>query len=298
MGFMCAAMLGAFIANHNSYLHSWGSIFIQDVVLPVRGRPFTPKQHLLLLRCSILGVGIFIFFFSLLFRQTEHILLYQAVTGAIFTGGAGTMIIGGLYWKRGSTPAAWSALIVGSVLAVGGLVLQQIIPKFPINGQWMFLISMLVSSVVYVIISLLSNTRFDMDKLLHRGPYAVQSDMAAGDRPPVRGWRVLLTMGKEFTRRDRILFMVTFSWGVFWGIVFVVGTVYNLFHNVKPESWFAYWRLYILLYLVIGVAVTIWVGIGGVRDMKDLFHRLATAQRDHRDDGSVIRPHEPAESIK
>ena len=289
MGFMCAAMLGAFIANHNSYLHSWGSIFVQDVVLPLRGRPLTPKQHILLLRCSIFGVGIFIFFFSLLFRQTEHILLYQAVTGAIFTGGAGTMIIGGLYWKRGSTPAAWSALIVGSILAVGGMVTQQIIPEFPINGQWMFLISMLASSVIYAVISLLGNTCFDMDKLLHRGKYAVQSDIATGDKPPARGWRALLTMGKEFSRSDRILYIASFSWGVFWGIVFVAGTVYNIFFDVKQESWFAYWRLYILLYLVIGVVVTIWVGIGGIRDMKDLFRRLATAKRDDRDDGSVIR---------
>jgi SSS family solute:Na+ symporter len=293
LGIMCAVMLAAFIANHNSYLHSWGSIFVQDIILPLRKTPLTPKQHILLLRCSILGVGIFIFFFSLLFKQTEHIVLFMAITGAIFLGGSGPMLIGGLYWKRGSTSAAWSALIVGSTLAVGGMVMQQlasqhIIPKFPINGQWMFFISMLTSLVVYVVISLLSNTCFDMDKLLHRGQYAVASDVVEGDAAPARGWRALLTMGKEFSRGDRILFIITFAWGLFWGITFIIGTIYNLIYDVKQESWFAYWRLYILLFLVIAIVVTIWVGIGGLRDMKALFVHLASAKHDHLDDGSVL----------
>ncbi|MHC4977298.1 MAG: sodium:solute symporter family protein, partial [Planctomycetota bacterium] len=34
-GLMAAMMLCAFISTHNTYLHSWGSVFIQDVVLPV-----------------------------------------------------------------------------------------------------------------------------------------------------------------------------------------------------------------------------------------------------------------------
>jgi SSS family solute:Na+ symporter len=36
-GMMAAMMLAAFISTHNTYLHSWGSIFTQDVLLPVLG---------------------------------------------------------------------------------------------------------------------------------------------------------------------------------------------------------------------------------------------------------------------
>jgi SSS family solute:Na+ symporter len=293
---MCAVMLAALIATHSTYLHSWGSIFIQDVVLPFRKTCFTPKQHILLLRCSILGVGIFIFFFSLLFKQTGHILLYMAITGAIFMGGSGSMIIGGLYWKRGSTLAAASALIVGAVLSVGGIIMQQLFKEsFPINGQWMFFIAMISSLFVYIVISLLGNTRFDMDKLLHRGQYAISSDIVAGDVLPARGWRRLITMGKEFSRSDRILYIVTFSWGLFWGSAFLIGTVYNLCYDVTQESWFSFWRLYILLFLVIAFIVTIWVGIGGMRDMKFLFHYLSTLKRDHCDDGTVMLQHDVKE---
>ena len=45
-----AVMLAAFISTHDTYLHSWGSIFIQDVVLPFRKKPFAPRQQMWLLR--------------------------------------------------------------------------------------------------------------------------------------------------------------------------------------------------------------------------------------------------------
>ena len=41
MGAFTAVMLAASIGCIDTYLHSWGSIFIQDVVLPLRNRPFT-----------------------------------------------------------------------------------------------------------------------------------------------------------------------------------------------------------------------------------------------------------------
>ena len=58
MGAMCAIMLAAFISTHDTYLHAWGSIFIQDVVMPFRKKPFEPKQHIKMLRWSIFGVAI------------------------------------------------------------------------------------------------------------------------------------------------------------------------------------------------------------------------------------------------
>jgi SSS family solute:Na+ symporter len=84
MGAFAAVMLAAFISTHDTYLHSWGSIFIQDIVIPFRKKRLSQKQHLRLLRWSIFGVAVFIFFFSLLFQQSEYIFLFFAITGAIF----------------------------------------------------------------------------------------------------------------------------------------------------------------------------------------------------------------------
>src|SRR5439155_5198674 len=83
-GLFCATMVMGLIAGDCSHIHSWGSIFIQDVVLPLRRRPLSTKEHLTLLRLSMIGVALFAFVFSLLFTQTHYIVLWWAVTGAIF----------------------------------------------------------------------------------------------------------------------------------------------------------------------------------------------------------------------
>ncbi|MDG2424308.1 MAG: hypothetical protein P8M22_10045 [Phycisphaerales bacterium] len=126
LGLMCAAMLGAFISTNDTYLHAWGTIFIQDVVLPFRKKPLSPRAHIWLLRFSILGVAIFAFFFSLLYTPTQYIAMFLAITGAIFVGGAGSAIIGGLYWKRGTTAAAWTAMIAGMSLSCFGIIVKQL----------------------------------------------------------------------------------------------------------------------------------------------------------------------------
>ncbi len=126
LGLFAAALVGAFISTNDTYLHSWGSIFIQDVVLPFRTRPLSARAHLMLLRASIFGVAIFAFVFSLLYTPNQYVSMFLALTGSIFVGGAGSAIIGGLYWRRGTTAGAWTAMIAGMSLAVFGVVVKQV----------------------------------------------------------------------------------------------------------------------------------------------------------------------------
>ena len=62
IGMFAAVMFAAMLSTDNTYMHSWGSIFIQDVIMPFRKKPFSPKPHLRLLRPSIVLVGLFAFF--------------------------------------------------------------------------------------------------------------------------------------------------------------------------------------------------------------------------------------------
>ncbi len=288
MGALTTVMLMATIGTHDSYLHSWGSIFIQDVVLPFRKKAFEPEQHLRILRLSILGVCIFIFCFSIIFNQSEYIFLFFAITGAIFTGGSGAVIIGGLYWKSGTTPAAWSALITGSTIAVGGIILQQIDKDFPINGQEFWGLAMGASSIVYILVSLLSGKKreFDMDKLLHRGQYAIQSEMKVVEEVPLKGWR-MMGMGKEFTRGDKIIYVIAYGWVFLWTVAFLIGTFFNLHGTVPDTSWMTFWKIFIVINVVVSIAIIIWFSIGGLRDLKDMLFRLRTQIRDHGDSGFV-----------
>ena len=138
-GCFAAMMFLMMVAVDISYLHSWGSIFIQDIVLPIRRRTIAPESQLWLLRLSITGVAIFAFLFSLLFSQTQYIFMFFAITGAIYLGGSGAVIIGGMYWNRGTAAGAWAGQLAGSVLATAGIVIEQIWPHFFLNGfrgQW------------------------------------------------------------------------------------------------------------------------------------------------------------------
>jgi SSS family solute:Na+ symporter len=288
MGAFAAIMLAAAIACHNSYLHSWGSIFIQDFIMPIRRKPFEPQKHMKYLKLSILGVGIFIFFFSLIFQQSEYIFLFMAITGSIFVGGSGAVIIGGLYWKRGTTLAAWSAMITGSSIAVGGIVIQQIIPDFPINGQMFWGLAMLGSSVVYIMVSMLwKKQSFDMDRMLHRGENAVEEEIKITNDQPQKGWKVL-GMTKEFTKGDKLIYIATYTWTFLWVVIFVIGTIYNLTHEVSDTSWMKFWEVYVWIYLAVSIIVIIWFTIGGVINLKEMVTALKTMKRDHLDDGFVI----------
>ena len=51
-GVLASIFLFAMLAGDGAYMHSWGGIFIQDVILPFRKKPFTPKQHIFLLKLS------------------------------------------------------------------------------------------------------------------------------------------------------------------------------------------------------------------------------------------------------
>ena len=288
MGLFVVVMLSAAISTDNTYLHSWGSIFIQDVVMPLRKKPLSPRAHLFLLRASILGVAVFAFFFSLLFRQTQYILLFFAITGSIFVGGAGSAIIGGLYWKRGTTAAAWSAMITGAVLSLGGVAIKQVNPDFFLNGQQMFFVAMVTSALVYIVVSLLGRQTFDLDRMLHRGAYA-----EPGVPEPTRGLRALRP-GPEFTRGDRVLYYLTVGWSLSFFTAFVVITIWNLVSPLPDTWWMGFWRVFILIGLCKGIIVTVWFTIGGGLDLRDLLRTLRLARRDADDDGSVSHP--PAKS--
>ena len=305
LGAFAALMLAAFISTHDTYLHSWGSIFIQDVIMPFRKKPFEKDEHIKVLRYSIFGVAIFIFLFSLLFSQSQKIALYFAVTAAIFAGGVGAVIIGGLYWDKGTTEGAWTAMIVGAFIGVSGTLVPQISEAWlndtsnwvrlkdfifrlkDINGIEYYGIGMASSSISYIGVSLLTfKEKMDMDKLLNRGKYSIKGEVNIVDEEVKIGWK-MFGMGKEFTKTDKLIYIVNYVWTIFWTIVFIIGTTYNLYNPVSDDSWMNYWKFYIYIHLILSFFVIIWFTIGGFIDLKKMISSLGSVKRDHGDTGWV-----------
>jgi solute:Na+ symporter, SSS family len=315
-GAFACIMVFAMLACDGSYMHSWGSIFVQDVILPFRQTPLSMKQHIRVLRWCIAGVGVYSFLFGLLFHQTEYILMFFAITGAVFLGGSGCAVLGGLYWKKGTTAAAWSGMVVGSSLVTSGIVLQQcwswLCPhlvglfqpgaihdylaahtdKFPINGQVFAFIATCLACLVYVTVSLLTcREDFDMDRMLHRGRYAVEPGHGASPSTARRKlrWGSVMGFDAEFTRGDKIISGGLFAWSMLWFAVFVVGTIWYLWRPWPLHTWGTYfWWTGIVLPFVVGVITVVWLTWGGLRDLRRLFVALQTVRRNDLDDGMVV----------
>lgn len=288
-GLLCAAMIASAIGTDSTYLHSWGSIFIQDVVLPFRKKPFTPEQQIRLLRWSIFGVAAFGFLYSLWFPMRDYLLMYMLVTGAVYLAGSGAVIIGGLYWSRGTSAAAWAAMITGAVLAVGGGVARIVHPAYPLNGAWSAFVASLASIAVYITVSLLTcRRRHDMDALLHRNEPAPPSPTEA----TLPGWMQRLGISKEFTRGDRAIYLANIAWTMFWFVAFILGTLWAVFGNVPDGAWSAWWRFSVLTGVVAGAITVVWFLWGGSRDLRALVLALREERPEEKvgDDGRVNAP--------
>ena len=126
IGLFCALAVFLMVSTDTTYMHSWGIILAQDVILPIRGeKPISAKAQLRLIRACILLVAVFAWFFSFYFGQVDFILMFFAATGTIWLGGAGCLIIGGLYSRRGTAAGAYTALTVGLLGGLGGFLLNK-----------------------------------------------------------------------------------------------------------------------------------------------------------------------------
>lgn len=321
MGLFAAVIAFAAISTDNTYLHSWGSIFVQDVVLPFRKKPFGPKAHLWLLRGSIIFVAVFGFFWSTYFPLHEYILMYFQLTGAIFLGGAGSVILGGLYWKHGSSEGAWAGMTTGLVCAVTGIVTRNVIwpyylpswrseyadtawiqalpEDFPYNGTQMAFFSAIIAILAYVIFSLLSRRPpANMEKLLHRGKYAVQGDHVGKDpqRVPAadpihikkaKTFQERLGIGPEFTLGDKVIYYFKLCWASFFILVFFGGTFVGLVYDIPDSVWEKWWGFQIAISVILGVVTVVWFLWGGFVDLKRMAILLLHEKIDRSDDGTV-----------
>jgi SSS family solute:Na+ symporter len=274
------------------HLHSWGSIFVQDVLVPLRKKPFGPRAHILVLRASMFGVALFAFLFGCLFHQTEYIQMWWSITAALYIGGAGAAIIGGLYWKKGTTAGAWTAMLTGSVLAGGGILLRQYYgDSFPLNGQQISFFASLLAIFLYVTVSLATcREDYNMDRMLHRGKYAVPVPGAASEAPLRKiTWGRLIGLDENFTRGDTWIAGSLFAWNMLWFVVFVIGCVWNLIAPWSIEGWSLFWHIAAVgLPVLIAVVTGIWFTWGGLKDIRDLFRRLHQEKINHLDDGTVV----------
>jgi SSS family solute:Na+ symporter len=229
-GALCVIFMMGIFGGDGAAMLSWGGLFIQDILVPLRKKPFSLEQHIFYLRLSIIGVALFAFVFGSFFQQTEYLQMWWGITMAVFVGGAGAAILGGLYWNKGTAAGAWVAMVTGSILSVAGiaakplhghhwgswteqLYLDQIGPLpqglaymgsmarqsyldlISFNGIQISFAVTLIAATVYVAVSLLTHKEdFNMDRMLHRGAYAKIKPLVGEETvKPARGSKAFLS---------------------------------------------------------------------------------------------------------
>lgn len=324
-GALCAVLLLGIFGGDSSHLHSWGGILAQDIILPRLKKPPSPKKHITLLRLCITGVAVFAFLFGACFRQTEYIIMWWTVTTAVYVGGAGAAIIGGLYWKKGTTAGAWAAVISGSILSGGGILADKLwgdtflsdwthsacslagwenaIPPFELNGMQISFFATLISIALYVGVSLATCRQdYPINQMLHRKEPSREDEA----RPVVvkRPWTFARLIGVDahFTRGDKWITGSLFVWAVGWFSVMIMGTVWNLLGQsgliswIKPWSnsaWLGFWHVTAIgLPILITLVTSLWFTWGGIHDIRALFRSLKTYRIDDSDNGTV-KEHKP-----
>lgn len=324
-GAFCAIAFFGVLAGMGSAMHSFGSTFIQDVLLPFRKQQLAPKQHIRILRWAVTGVGLFAIFFSIVFEFRDYLQLVTMLIGALYLGGIGAVVLGGLYWKKGTTQGAWAALITGVTLALLGLALQQVwdmlhpwllnlagVSDFadylaanpercPLNGQILAFISMVAAGTMYIVVSLATGRGdFEMDRMLHRGQYAIEK-LDTPDEPTTVhhrfSWKRLIGIDQHYTRGDKVIAGGIFFYTLFWKVVAAVILVWNLAFWRWPDLWWFNYTYVTGIYIpfAIGIFTTIWFTWGAIRDMIHLFRALRTVTRNDADDGMVRNHHNVGE---
>ena len=278
IGLFCLLMVMLLISTDDSRIFNSSATLTQDVILPLFKNRITPKLHLALLRGVTVGVALLFLVVSLFFAQLDYINMFTTIMTALWLGGAGPIMVFGLYSRWGNLTGAWCSIILGSGTSLIGLICQRnwakvICPfieshgwydgmdrflravsgpfnpwikwsmdpvKFPINSYEIYFISMILALGGYIVGSLVTYKPYDLDKLLHRGKYA---DRPA---PPRMKWTLrnvfakLIGISSEYTLGDKIIAYSVFGYSIVYRIVIVfVGiTIWNTFYK-WPDHWWS-----------------------------------------------------------
>tara|TARA_S200000501_G_scaffold357264_1_gene380750 strand:+ start:53 stop:436 length:384 start_codon:yes stop_codon:yes gene_type:complete len=125
-----------------------------------------------------------------------------------------------------------------------------------------------------------------MDKLLNRGDYSIKGEMTFVEKRVKTIWKIF-GVGNEFTFEDKIIYFISYLWNIFFTLVFIFGTIYNLSYSVTDESWMTYWKYQVYINIVFSFIIIIWFTIGGIIDIRKMFFSLSSNERDHGDSGWV-----------
>ena len=295
IGMFALFILLMMLSTDDTRLFSAAQTIAQDCILPFCKGVVTPEKHVLIIRLTVIGCGIFWFIGSFFMAQLDYINMFVTIMCSMWIG-AGPMMLFGLYSKFGNTKGAFTSLVTGMVLSLCFIYLQRnwadtVYPwlvdmkwdmavatflencsapfdpwivwrmnsyKFPINSTEINFIIMIICLVGYIAVSLTTfKEPYNLDRLLHRGIYDTENKGNIKEKWTIKNiFRKLIGITPEFTTGDKII-----SWSVFcYSVVFqfLLAFLLVIIWNTFhrwPLEWWGYY------FFVVSVFVPIIAGI-------------------------------------
>ena len=125
MGILIAAMLAADMSTDSSYMLSWGSVIYNDIMAPFHKGKWSEKKGLMINRCIVALIGVFLLFYGLWYKTEGGLWDYLTVTGTIYLASISVLLIAGCYWEKANSWGAAAAIFVGAAIPIAYLVMQK-----------------------------------------------------------------------------------------------------------------------------------------------------------------------------
>ena len=249
-GLFALLLFLAMLSTDDTRIFSAALTIAQDVVLPLRKKPFTPKQHVWMIRIVAICIGVFFLFGSYYMKQLDYIQMFVTLACAMWVSGAGAVMTFGLYSRFGTTAGAWTSLLTSASMSCAYIYVQRnwadvVYPaiakagfvesfdkalrvlsspfnpyihwemdpvKCPVNSiEFNFFLSIL-TVILYVIVSKLTcKEPFNLERMLHRGKYGLDEQRDLKVRwTPRTILSNIIGITPEYTKGDK-----TIAWAVF-----------------------------------------------------------------------------------
>lgn len=249
-GLFALLLFLAMLSTDDTRIYSAALTLAQDVVLPLKKKPFTPRGHLWMIRIVSICIGVFFLAGSYWMKQMDYYNMFVVLVCAMWEGGAGAIMTFGLYTRVGTTAGAWTALVTSVSLSVSYVFVQlkwaeTVYPaiakaglvesfdralrwlsspfepyihwqmdavKCPVNAiEFNFFLSVLCVILYLGVSRLTCRKPFNLDRMLHRGKYGLGEKREIKQKWTLRTvFSNLIGITPEYTRGDKAI-----AWGVF-----------------------------------------------------------------------------------
>lgn len=155
LGLLVAGLCAAMMSTFDGYLLCWSAVITRDIFMPLSKHAWSEQKQVWAIRMCVIACGVFMYYWGMMYKGSEDVWDYLAITGAIYFTGAIPVIIGGLYWKRATAFGAKCSILAGLGALVGLEPIRQVL-QLSVSGAAIGCLTVLFATSVFVIGSLLS----------------------------------------------------------------------------------------------------------------------------------------------